>query len=512
MTKNDFADGRNANLLIVYEEMLIMKRKREAIIILGMATVITTTSTFIVKADDYEIQQGDLKITVPEEMLSTDVESFLNVRLEPTSQSKVIAKLIPGQSVEIVEYLERWVKIKIEEQEGYVYTDYTLTGEELGQYVENNLDLFKKIASQSQSAYQAVYKTEKAAIQDKAVCEIQGVANRETMVYKTKSTKKTQKDEMIEVKKCMVLERGDGLRLRSKPDLEHGDVYDTIDAGEYLDFISYENSDWLKVQYKGKVGYVAWDYVQIGKVKEPASNLIDKLKEENRVTVLDIQKTWAEVKLDDGTVGFVKRKYIDFKPKAAKNEKNIVGWMENGVSYEVLSIKDNMVKIALPNGDQGYTKSDALSMEIAIEPPEVDYSVIPDFSGITIKEAVIGKTRKDIVEFALQFIGNPYVWGGTSLTDGADCSGFTQQVFQHAGISINRCSFDQVKDGKEIAFEELKAGDLVFYWSNEFNRIGHVAIYIGEGKVVHASSPKTGIKVSAWNYRTPYKAVDIIGD
>ena len=98
------------------------------------------------------------------------------------------------------------------------------------------------------------------------------------------------------------------------------------------------------------------------------------------------------------------------------------------------------------------------------------------------------------------------------MTKGADCSGFTQQVLKHAGINISRTSYQQANDGEEIDFEDLRAGDLIFYWNNELGRIGHVAMYIGDGKIVHASSRKTGIKVSQWNYRTPYMAVNVIGD
>lgn len=94
-----------------------------------------------------------------------------------------------------------------------------------------------------------------------------------------------------------------------------------------------------------------------------------------------------------------------------------------------------------------------------------------------------------IADFALQFVGNPYVWGGTSLTNGADCSGFAQSVYKHFGISIPRTSAEQSQYGQKVAFDALQPGDLVFY-------AGHVAISIGDGRIVHASSAKEGIKIS----------------
>lgn len=116
--------------------------------------------------------------------------------------------------------------------------------------------------------------------------------------------------------------------------------------------------------------------------------------------------------------------------------------------------------------------------------------------------------RDDMVSYALQFVGNPYVYGGTSLTNGTDCSGFTMGIYKNFGMSISRTSGEQATNGKSIKSSELKKGDLVFYASG--GRINHVAMYIGNGKIVHASNSRTGIIVSNMNYRTPYKYVSII--
>lgn len=122
--------------------------------------------------------------------------------------------------------------------------------------------------------------------------------------------------------------------------------------------------------------------------------------------------------------------------------------------------------------------------------------------------AVVSATRTAIVAYAKQFLGNPYVYGGTSLTDGADCSGFTQQVFAHFGITTGRSSRDQAVKGKEIAVASAQPGDLLFYASGD--TINHVAIYIGNGQVIHSSNPTTGIIISPYNYRTPCKAVSFL--
>lgn len=101
-----------------------------------------------------------------------------------------------------------------------------------------------------------------------------------------------------------------------------------------------------------------------------------------------------------------------------------------------------------------------------------------------------------IASYAVQFVGNPYVKGGTSLTNGADCSGFTWAVHQHFGISIPRVSREQAGGGKSVSVSQVQPGDILYYGD-------HVGIYIGNGQIVHASGVKTGIKISSYTYRTP---------
>ena len=105
-----------------------------------------------------------------------------------------------------------------------------------------------------------------------------------------------------------------------------------------------------------------------------------------------------------------------------------------------------------------------------------------------IKSTGGSELGRNVADYALQFIGNPYVWGGTSLTSGADCSGFVQSVYRHFGVSIPRTSAEQAGYGREIAYEEMEPGDLVCY-------PGHVAMDIGGGRIVHARSAKAGIRV-----------------
>lgn len=109
------------------------------------------------------------------------------------------------------------------------------------------------------------------------------------------------------------------------------------------------------------------------------------------------------------------------------------------------------------------------------------------------------EARGEVLQYAKKFLGNPYVWGGTSLTNGCDCSGFAQQIFANFGYILPRTSRQQAKAGTRIPVQEAKPGDLLFY-QRESGFIYHVMIYLGDGKIIHAGSEATGIQISDFNY------------
>lgn len=116
--------------------------------------------------------------------------------------------------------------------------------------------------------------------------------------------------------------------------------------------------------------------------------------------------------------------------------------------------------------------------------------------------------RQNLVNYALQFVGGPYRAGGNDPRTGVDCSGFVRYVMQHgAGISMNRSSGSQATQGHAVNSSQMQPGDLLFYSGG--SGINHVAMYIGDGKIVHASTYATGIKISEWNYRNPVKIVSM---
>ena len=118
--------------------------------------------------------------------------------------------------------------------------------------------------------------------------------------------------------------------------------------------------------------------------------------------------------------------------------------------------------------------------------------------------------RAQVVDYALSFVGGRYVYGGNDPHSGVDCSGFTRYVLGNAaGVALGRSSRDQAAEGTTVSAEQMQPGDLLFYGSG--SHVNHVAMYIGDGKVVHASTERTGIKTSPWNYRTPVKIVNVLG-
>ena len=199
-----------------------------------------------------------------------------------------------------------------------------------------------------------------------------------------------------------------------------------------------------------------------------------------------------------------------------REEKNtdcdVVGKIRKDAICEVVSIEDEWCEIE--SGEiKGYISSEYLltgekanekAEELMTEGVELE-------TAITMMEYRYGKgvtdIQMEICEYARQFVGNPYRWGGTSLTKGADCSGFTLSVYANYGVSLPHSSKAQANCGTRIDLSELQPGDLVFYGGKN---IHHVAMYIGNGQVVHAQSTDTGIVVSSMNYNTPTRAVRIL--
>lgn len=193
-------------------------------------------------------------------------------------------------------------------------------------------------------------------------------------------------------------------------------------------------------------------------------------------------------------------------------ESQVVGQAEAGDTYDVLEMVNGQWAKISTGEFEGYLNTAAAEdEEETLEDAPEEAPVVPVETAEETAARVSAERRQAVVEYGLQFVGNRYVYGGTNPNKGADCSGFTSYVLRHsAGVELPHSSRSQAVQGREISAAEIRPGDLVFYASGK--RINHVALYIGNGQVVHASNERTGICVSEWTYRNPAKIVNVLGD
>ncbi len=288
-----------------------------------------------------------------------------------------------------------------------------------------------------------------------------------------------------EVKETVYATAGVNIRAKASAD---SDVIGTLIAGYSITRTSNENG-WSKVDYNGKTGYIKSDYLTTTKPQaaettntnnttntSSSENAIEEVNETVYATAgVNIR---AKASADSDRIGSL----------AAGNGITRTGKVSNGWSRVEFS------------GKTGYIKSDYLTTE---KP-----AVTTSSSTTATSSSSSSSLGQEIADFAVQYVGYPYVYGGNSLTNGVDCSGFTQQVYLHFGYSIPRRASIQGTVGTSVAISDLQPGDLVFY--GDSTGIGHVTIYIGDGQVVHASTPSKGIIISDLYYRTPMCAKRII--
>lgn len=177
---------------------------------------------------------------------------------------------------------------------------------------------------------------------------------------------------------------------------------------------------------------------------------------------------------------------------------------KSGSTYEVLEdLGNGWMKIRV-NDTEGYLPvSGNATVEQVAEDEMAEVQQDAEESSDSYK-------RQQVVNYAMQFVGGRYRYGGSDPRTGVDCSGFTRYVLQNsAGISMNRSSGGQASQGAAISADQMQPGDLLFYGGSR--GINHVAMYIGNGQIVHASTERTGITISNWNYRNPVKIVNVLG-
>lgn len=248
-----------------------------------------------------------------------------------------------------------------------------------------------------------------------------------------------------------------------------------------------EEDGWYKIQSGPVTGYVRKDLIATG---DTAQNLA-------------VQHAQVMAIVNTESLNVRSEASIDSKAWTA---------VTSGQRYNVLNQLDGWVQLELDAGDddgedQGAfvsTRDNNVTVQYALQ------EAIEYYPAVEAANAAMA-FRNKIVNFACQFVGNRYVWGGTSLTHGCDCSGFTQSVLKNFGISVPRVSRDQARTGSKVTSANMRPGDLIFY-ANRSGTINHVGMYIGNGQVVNAASTRSGIRIYRWNYRTPVAIRNVIGD
>lgn len=242
-----------------------------------------------------------------------------------------------------------------------------------------------------------------------------------------------------------------------------------IKAEDYL--VPENKGEYLDMAFANVTSFL---YVRSEPTKE--SEYVGKLYPGYAAKITGPVGEWTAVESGDVT-GYVKTEYILTGAEAQTYAENLVTEAQQEGKEEA----------------EAFTYAVSRKSEEAQMTQEVQENV--QQTETTEVSAQPASNGQAIVDYACQFIGNPYVWGGTSLTDGADCSGFVQSVFAHFGISLPRTTYDQIYAGVEVSYDQAMPGDLICY-------DGHIGIYIGNGQIVNAQNPEQGIGISPATYTT----------
>ncbi len=446
------------------------------------------------------------------------VTGYLNMRESPDQNADIIGKLLDGSACEILDdSTEGWYQVTSGGLTGYISSEYVLTGEEAKTAAFDLVDEMAVITAdklnvrsepnQDAQVLEQVLRNERYTIEEEQDGWIKIPAGYISSEYVQ------QRYALNEARKLdlrtMVLNMYDNigisnvnnyLNIRQEPK-EDGKIIGKMtskSAGEILE--TTEDGKWYKIKSGPVTGYVSSEYILTGQAAKD-----EALQEAKLMAIVSTDRLNARTE--------------------PTTDAPIWTQISNSERYNVLSQQDGWVEIELDT-TSAYVATEYVDVRYALN-EAIEFTPMEESSGSSGGKGSSGGSssgskggsssgttsskRTQIANYATQFLGNPYVWGGTSLTNGADCSGFTMAVMSHFGVSLPHHSGSQASCGRAISSSEKRPGDLIFY-TDSSGTINHVALYIGNGQVVHASNPSSGIKISNWNYRTPAKIVNVLGD
>ena len=431
--------------------------------------------------------------------------SYLNVRRTAELNGDIIGKMQQNAACEILSQEGDWYHIQSGDVDGYVSAQYILTGEEA------------RAAALPEVKLRAIVQADSLNIRSAPELDPSNIVAQALMHERYEVLEELDgwiripsgyiSSDYAELELCLnearkmdlkamaigrysnllISKVNNYLNVRSSPeDAGNDNIIGKLPGKAAADILGEENG-WYHIQSGDINGYVSMDpqYVATG---QEAQDLA--MANASLMAIVNTER--LNVRMEPNT------------------ESRIWTQISKEERYPVVDQLDGWVQIELDAGDDesgldaAYISTQDNLVEVRYALPEAIH-----FSPLEEEANAQASLRSQIVNYALQFVGNPYVWGGTSLTNGADCSGFTQSVLRHFGISIPRVSRDQSRAGSAVTQSEMRPGDLVFY-TNSSGTVNHVAMYIGNGQVVHAASRRSGIKISQWNYRSPARIRNVI--
>lgn len=462
-----------------------------------------------------------------------EVSGYLNVRKTPESFGEVVGKLPKGGACEILDTsTDGWYKISSGGVTGYVSSQYVYTGDEAKKLAAENvaeravIDADKlNVRSEPKAdadVVDQVFKNERYDIkgeQDGWIQISDGYISSDYVTVKyalDEAIKQDMRQTVLSLYDNLgVSNVSNYLNVRDNPDEKKGKIIAKLPSNAGCDILDSSTSGWLKIRSGNITGYVKSEYIltgqqakdkalQVAKLMaisntdgvnvrtEPNTNssIYTQISNSERFLVADQQDGWVKIEIDDQDA-YLSSDYVDVKYG-----------LEEAIKYTpVVEVADN--SSSSKNSSKNTTGKNSSSSKTSGKSSAND-------GAAGSKSGSVSSKRAQIANYAVQFVGNRYVYGGTSLTNGTDCSGFTMSVMAKFGVSLPHNSGSQAGCGKSITSSQMRPGDLVFYSGS--GGINHVALYIGNGQVCHASNAKSGIKISTWNYRTPAKIVNVLGD
>ncbi len=430
------------------------------------------------------------------------VSGYLNVREAPGPGGKIIGKLEQNSVCEIVETEGEWSHITSGGIEGYINNQYVLTGDEARQtalqYVAEmaivnteklNIRQEPDTSSMANVVGQALIHERYPVLeqQDGWIHISEGYISADYVTVQLALNEARRLDlramALSQYENIVISKVDNYLNIRKDPSKEDDTnvigKFPSKAAGEILETLD----GWYKIKSGPITGYITADpqYVAVG---QEARDLAIEAADLTAIVQTDKLNVRAEPSTD-----------AKVWTQISKEDR-----------YHVLDQLDGWVEIELDTGDSGDGESsDKAYISTRDNNVQVRYALTEaiKFSPVEERANQQAALRSKVVNYGLKFVGGRYVWGGTNPNTGADCSGFVQYVMRNAaGISLPRTSREQAKVGRAVNSSEMLPGDLIFY-ANSGGTVNHVAMYIGNGQVVHAASRRSGIRISTWNYRKP---------